>query len=235
MFRESAPVYDAIYSAQGKDYAAEADRVQQVVAAAHPEARTLLDVACGTGRHLEFLSEHFDCEGVDINDDFLAIARERCPEARFTRGDMTGFDLARRFDVVTCLFSSVAYAHPRVRLYEAIRSMARHVAAGGLLVVEPFFRPDEFMVEGVWAVFVDEPDLKVARIGTNRQHDDLAVLDFHYLVGHPGDVTSFTERHELGLYDWDDLTAAFEREGLEVEIDEEGLIGRGLVIGRAAG
>lgn len=52
--------------------------------------RPALDLACGTGRitsHLAALG--FAATGMDISDDMLAVARERHPEARFTRGDIT--------------------------------------------------------------------------------------------------------------------------------------------------
>ena len=50
MFEKTAEFYDLFYDE--KDYAGEAARVRELVAARYAGARTLLDVACGTGRHL---------------------------------------------------------------------------------------------------------------------------------------------------------------------------------------
>ena len=52
--------------------------------------------------------------------------------------DMTSFDLGRRFDVVTCLFSSIGYVGTAERLDQAIATMAAHLEPGGTLIVEPW-------------------------------------------------------------------------------------------------
>ena len=135
MFDKSARLYDAIYSF--KDYAAEAARVHELIQQRAPGATTLLDVACGTGKHLEHLRAHYDAEGLDLNADLLAIARERNPETKLHEVDMVDFDLDEQFDAVTCLFSSIGYVQTVERLDQAIATMARHLSARGVLVVEP--------------------------------------------------------------------------------------------------
>ena len=107
MFSRSAHLYDAVYAF--KDYAAEVERLRQVIDARVPSARTLLDVACGTGMHLAELRRWYEVEGLDLDPQLLAFARERLPDVPLHEGDMTAFDLGREFDVVTCLFSSIAY------------------------------------------------------------------------------------------------------------------------------
>src|SRR5258707_7921167 len=52
MFRETAHVYDLIYAAEGKDYLAESIEVRDQIVARSPNARSLLDVVCGTGSAL---------------------------------------------------------------------------------------------------------------------------------------------------------------------------------------
>ena len=52
-YDRSAALYDAIYRGIGKDYGAESATIIGLVQAKCPGARTLLDVACGTGGHLE--------------------------------------------------------------------------------------------------------------------------------------------------------------------------------------
>ena len=54
---------------------------------------------------------------------------------------MDDFDLGERFDVVVCLFSAIGYTK---HLDRANGAMARHVAAGGVLIVEPWFSRDEW-------------------------------------------------------------------------------------------
>lgn len=54
MFGRSQELYDAVYDAVGKDYQAEARAVLERVAELRgSEPASVLDVACGTGRHLE--------------------------------------------------------------------------------------------------------------------------------------------------------------------------------------
>ena len=80
MFSRSADIYDAVYSF--KDYAAEAERIHTLIQERTPGAATLLDVACGTGKHLEQLARWYEVQGLDLNEDFVAIAATGSATAR---------------------------------------------------------------------------------------------------------------------------------------------------------
>jgi hypothetical protein len=60
----------------------------------------------------------------------------------------------------------------------------------------------------------------------------LSYFDLHYLIGTPEGTEHLVERHELGLFEQEEMRAALEGAGLQVTYDEEGLMGRGLYIGR---
>lgn len=234
MFRRSQGLYDAIYA--WKDYRAEVDTLLSIIRDRAPAARTLLDVACGTGKHLDLLREHYEVEGIDVDPEMIAIAGERLgPEVPLHVADMVDLDLSRTFDVVTCLFSSIGYVGTVERLNRALASLARHLDPGGLLVVEPWILPESFDVGGVSALFVDEPELKIARMDVPRVEDRRSIVDFHYLVGTPAGIDHFTERHELMLFTHREYRAAFRRAGLAVEHDPEGLMGRGLYVATKPG
>jgi SAM-dependent methyltransferase len=233
MFSESAAWYDHFYG--GKDYAAEARRVSELIRERRPGARTLLDVACGTGRHLERLRQDFDGEGLDLDDGLLAVARRRLPGMRLTRADMADFDLGRRFDAVTCLFSSVGYLATVERLRAAVGAMARHLEPGGVLVVEPWILPDAW-IEGTTTVeVVEDGDRKLVRVIASSRDGAMSMLRVHYAVAAGGEVVSADERHQLRLFTHDEYAAAFLAAGLDTSWDPEGLIGRGLLIGVAPG
>src|SRR5205823_3257901 len=148
--------------------------------------RSLLDVACGTGLHLERLRDRYEVEGLELDPEMLALARARLPGVRLHEGDMTGFDLGRRFDAVVCLFSSIGYVMTVERLQAAFAAMARHLGSSGVLVVEPWITPDRWMDGRLSANFVDDPELKLARIVASRREGRISILDMHHLVGEPG-------------------------------------------------
>lgn len=231
MFLQTARYYDKLYSF--KDYRAEAERLAAFIRQhLRSGGNRLLDVACGTGRHIEHLKADFQVEGLDISEGLLELARERNPGVPFHQGDMIDFELAKQFDVVTCLFSSIGYVQTVDNLRRAIGSMARHVVPGGIVIVEPWFTPGAWRPGTVHALFIDEPQLKIARVNTSFVDGRLSYFDLHYLIGTPEGTEHFVERHELGLFDRAEMTAAFEAAGLAVSYDEEGLMDRGLYIGR---
>lgn len=226
MFQRSIRFYDAIYS--GKDYATEVARLREFIQASNPDARTLLDVACGTGKHLEHLRLHYEVEGLDLEPGFSALARERLPGVPIHEGDMRDFVLGKKFDVVTCLFSSVAYMTNMHDLASSIKTMAAHLAERGLLIVEPFFSPGQFEAGRPWSLFVDEPDVKIARLDVPQVEGTVGIVPFHYLVATSEGVEHFTELHRLGLFTHDEYEDAFEGAGLTATHDARGLMGRGL-------
>jgi SAM-dependent methyltransferase len=227
MYDKSARYYDALYA--WKDYQAETARLLEIVSQRNPGAKSLLDVACGTGKHLELLRDHFECEGVDLDPTFVEISSDRNPGLTIHEADFTSFDLGKRFDVVTCLFSAIGYAGEK--LDEAIACMANHLTPGGLLIVEPWFTPEQWKPGSVHTLVVDEPDLKIIRMNLSEQDGNLSVMDMHHLVGTPEGVHHFVERHEMVLRTDQEYLDAFMRSGLKVELDEQGLMGRGLYVG----
>jgi len=235
MFSQTAQYYDIIYQSM-KDYGAEADKLTAII---HQYSRStgnrLLDVACGTGLHLSYLKQHFQVEGLDLDEQLLAIARQRNPAVPLHHADMTDFALGRTFDVVTCLFSAIGYVRTLANLSRAVQCMTQHLSAGGVLLIEPWFTPETWRPETVHARFIDEPDLKIVRINTSFVDGRLSSIDMHYLIGTPEGTEHYVERHELGLFITEEMRHALTTCGLEVTYDETGLTGLGMYIGQHVG
>ncbi len=229
MYERSAVLYDAIYSF--KNYQKEAEKVHSL-AQQHKRStgNGLLDIACGTGSHIAFLKQHYRVEGVDVNPDMLKIAREKHPDTTFHQADMAGFDLKRRFDVIICLFSSIGYAKTKQRLNKTIQNMARHLEPGGVLIIEPWFPPEAFIPGTLHRLWVDRPELKVARMNLSIVRDNVSIMDMHHLVGTLNGIEHFVEHHEMGLFTHEEYLDSLRAAGLRTTHDAEGLTGRGLYI-----
>lgn len=232
MYNKSAKIYDAIYASHGKDYAAEAEKLHSMIQQ-HKKSpgNLLLDVACGTGNHAEQLNRYYQVEGLDLSQAMLGFARQKCPDIPFHQGDMVSFHLSHAFDVVTCLFSAIGSVKTKERLEKAIQTMGDHLLSGGVLVVEPWYQLQDIKQGKIHATFVDEPDLKIARMSISKVEGTVFILEFHYLVATPDGIENFVEIDELGLFTPEEYLEAFRKAGLDVIHDPEGIYQRGLYIG----
>lgn len=229
MFSKSQHLYDLIYQSF-KDYAEEAAQVDNIIRSRNPDAKTLLDVACGTGLHLEHLAARYECEGLDLDPGQLEAANKRVPEVPLHEGDMSDFDLGHTFDAVICLFSSIGYVKNEVELDRAVGAMARHLEPRGVLIIEPWFFPQAFIQGHVGVVTAEGDGVQVVRMNTSKIVGDRSIMEFNYLVGTADGVEHFTETHDTGLFPRSSYERALEGAGLSHEFDEEGLFGRGLFI-----
>jgi SAM-dependent methyltransferase len=228
-------VYDLIYRGRGKPYRTEAVTVHDAVRARRPDARSLLDVACGTGEHLAVLRTMFpDVAGVDISPDMCALARAKLAGVPVHLGDMARFDLGRRFDAVCCLYSAVGYLSSADELDAAIDRMARHLSPGGVLLVEPWWFPDRFIDGHIGEDVIRHRHGTVARVSHSVRIGDVTRQETHYVVADGSGIRHFAHVQRLRLFAPADYLAAFRRARCTVEYLPDAMpSGRGLFVGTA--
>lgn len=234
MFSRTPELYDRIYGSF-KDYAAESAQLAALLADVAPSAQTVLDVACGTGTHVYHLRrEHgYKADGLDIESGFVELARQKVSEARFWQGDMAAFDLSQRFDVVLCLFSAIGYVRTLDRLQAALACFHSHLNPAGVVVVEPWFAPDQWRHGRVYVHDREDGPRRVVRMSHSAVNGKISELEFHYLIGGPDGIEHRIETHELGLFTSEEMMAAFAAAGfVDIHFDPQGLTGRGLYVAR---
>lgn len=232
MFSKTAALYDEIYSF--KNYANECAQITEHIRSVHPTAKTVLDVACGTGEHAKFLSRDFQVDGLDLEPGFVEIAQSKNPNGRFWHANMTDFALGRTYDVVQCLFSSIGYLKQPAQVIAAIKCFTNHLSESGVIIVEPWFAPGQWTPGMTSMVTVDKPDLKICRMNVTEQEGNLSRVRFQYLVARSTGVEHLQEDHELALYTGDEMLSFFHQAGLTVTHDPKGIFGRGLYTAKVA-
>ncbi|MDT0616066.1 class I SAM-dependent methyltransferase [Streptomyces lancefieldiae] len=230
-----AEIYDDIYRSH-RDYAGEAERIRRLVRERHPAAASLLDVACGTGEHLVHLGKEFEVQGVDLAEPMLRAAVAKLGAAAVHRGDMRDLELGRRFDAVTCLFSSIAYLGGVDELRAAVRSMAAHLVPGGVMVIEPWILREDWNGGDLVQASFTSGTAKVSRMGHWYTVDGRSRVEMHYLVADPSAAPATAVRHfvnqqDLALFSREEYEAAVTGAGCAVEYLSDGYADRGVFVG----
>lgn len=231
MFSASAELYDLIYS-QFKDYPAEASELAVTIRRLHPQAHTVLDVACGTGEHARLLTEEhgFAVDGLDLDPAFVRVAQGKLPRGSVYQADMTSFELPRRYDVILCLFSSIGYVRTLDNVRRTLDRFRAHLSDGGIAFVEPWFAPGVLQPGRVFITTAESDTVSVARMSHAQVEDRLSRLHFEYLIGRAEGIRHEVEVHELGLFTTEEMLDCFRGAGLRVTHDPKGPSGRGLFL-----
>jgi len=210
---------------------APATEVAGLIRERSPDALSLVDVACGTGLHLAaFADLGFEVEGVELSPAMIEAAQIRVPDVALHEADMRTFRLGRRFDAVVCLFSAVGYMTDAEQLAQAIGTMGDHLVDGGVLIVEPWVLPEEWIEDTVYAESAQKGDLAVSRVCRSWRDKDVSLIEMRYAIGTPARTWSFAEVHRMGLFSTEEQLFVFRRAGLDVEHLPGGLTGRGLFV-----
>lgn len=223
MYKQFAKYYDSIYGR--KDYRRETESIREIVRKYKTSrGRDLLDAACGTGNHIQFLKKYFNVTGLDLDKDMLKIARKKLPDVKFIRGDMRNFHLSKKFDIIVCLFSAIAHVKTYTGLEKTFRNFFRHLKLGGVMIVEPFAQKKHFLVNQSHAAYVNKPDLKLARICVTKRRGNIAAFDFHFLVADKTRVSYFIDRQDLGMFETKAALKIMKRIGFKAKILKGGIM-----------
>lgn len=232
LYGELAKYYDLIY--HWKDYRSEAEKIRQLIRRyKRAPGNSLLDVGCGTGMHIRYLKKDFECVGIDDSPEMLRVARKRVAGVGFEEGDMVDFNLGRRFDIVTCLFSGIGYLRTRSKIGKALKNFSGHLRIGGVLIIEPWIRRSEWRDRTVHLQRYESDDLKIARIDYGRARGKFSILDERYLIAVRGRGVSYLKtKHVMRFFEPREMLKLMRRNGLDsVNLKESLMPGRGLLIG----
>ena len=106
-------------------------QVELICRTVRPTAETtVLDLACGDGRHAVLLAEHGCCvTGLDLSPTLIQRARERAPELTFYQRDMR--EIPGTYDLITSLFTSFGYFETDAENAAVIAAVSRALNPGG--------------------------------------------------------------------------------------------------------
>jgi SAM-dependent methyltransferase len=138
------------YDATQGDRAEHAAYLRGLIEKHHPKAKTVLELACGTGSVLKQLRPRYEVTGVDLSEDMLALAAEKVPGVRLVHGDMTETRLGETFDVVLCVYDSINHLLDFAEWEAVFDRAGEHLDDRGLFIFD-------INTEQRLAALVDQP------------------------------------------------------------------------------
>ena len=154
--------YDLLYS--DKDYEGEVDYVNTLLRKNSNNAKTLLDMGCGTGAHAEiFCDKGYKVHGIDLSEDMLKTAETRRKgkeeKLTFSHSSIQNLTLNKKFDAVVSLFHVMSYQNSNTELVKAFEVARDHVKEGGIFIFDFWYGP---------AVLTDLPVTRVKRLVSEK-------------------------------------------------------------------
>ena len=173
VFDDYARYYDLLY--KDKEYRSEVDYINSLIKKHLPNARTILDLGCGTGNHDQFLADlGYMVTGVDCSSTNLAIAKQKLENShsksgilQYLKGDVRSLQLNHTFDVVISLFHVMSYQISNNDFKAAIQTAKSHLKKGGLFIFDCWYGP---------AVLNDPPQARIKCVEDDK-HKVVRIAD----------------------------------------------------------
>jgi len=151
--------YDLFY--KEKDYKGEAHYINELIKKFSPiNCKTLLDIGCGTGKHLKFFKElGYSVSGIDLSQDMIDEAKKNLSQNKgLFCCNSNDFNLNSKYDVIISLFHVMNYIIKNEDLEKTFKNISLHLSKGGIFIFDFWYGP---------AVLSDKPSVKIKRLEDN--------------------------------------------------------------------
>lgn len=110
--------------------------IQKVFDFFNIQAKSILEIASGTGKLAHFLSRYYSLLASDNSDYMIQVMKNHYPELTVKKLDMKKFSLARTFDAILSFNDNVNYLQTENDLRSHFSCMRNHLSENGLFLFD---------------------------------------------------------------------------------------------------
>ncbi len=174
-----------------------------------PPGASILDAACGRGRHAKYLADKgFDVTGVDLSPNAIEAAKEmEIENLHFFEQDLRLPYAVNLFDYCFNFFTSFGYFRTQRENENALRTMVQAIKPGGKLMIDYLnaaYVSEHFVAE-------NEVDIEGVHFNISRKQDDSF---FYKTIEITNAGESFTE--QVRKYSLEDFIIMLQKQGMQV-------------------
>lgn len=129
-YKELAKYYDLFY--QNKNYQREIEFLKNIIG----KRKKILDVGCGTGRHMSLLEkEGYDVDGIDLNREMLEEAKRRV-KGRLSEMNILDFKSDIKYDAIISMFAVMNHLLSTEQLKDALLNLKNAIIEDGIILLD---------------------------------------------------------------------------------------------------
>jgi SAM-dependent methyltransferase len=229
-FKQYSQCYDLLYSE--KDYQSEVFYVINKLHSFKNEIKTILNLGSGTGKHDEyFLKSGYDTIGIELSDEMSEIANSRGFLSQV--GDMSNFNLNRKFDCVVSLFHVVSYLNTNEQIINMFKCVYNHLEDNGIFLFDVWFTPAVYSQKPEKRMkHIENDSLRINRIATPEIDYENNIVQVEYKIDafdkKHFKSFSFSETHKMRHFGVSEINMLAQLGGLSL-IDSEEFLTKNLL------
>jgi SAM-dependent methyltransferase len=137
-----AKYYDLLY--RDKDYKGEIDYIDALIKKSSAnQIKSILDIGCGTGRHLKYLKElGYGVAGIDLSPEMIESAKINIGmNEMLCCAGAADFKIDKKFDAAISLFHVMSYQATNEEIEKTLTNINEHLIEGGLFIFDFWYGP----------------------------------------------------------------------------------------------
>ncbi len=138
-YNKIAKIYDLMYTKEtGYNHKNQVDWVDNWRKKTH-RSKTVLDLACGTGIHLEYFKKlGYKIQGIDASQKMLNVAKKRLGAVSLKKDFFETFNLKKKPDIITCYFNGMSYNTDLRKLKSTFKNIYKSLPDKGIFIFDVF-------------------------------------------------------------------------------------------------
>jgi len=183
VFRNYSKYYNLLY--KDKDYSLETSYIIDLLKKYTPNAKSILELGCGTGKHANILAENgYSILGIDTSKTMLNEAKKLSSSSvTFELGDVRNFRAKQKFDAVISLFHVASYQTTNDDLINYFKTAKAHLDRDGIFIFDCWYGPAVLRQKPEKKIKeLENDDIKVKRYANPQIHIQKNIVDVNYFI-----------------------------------------------------
>jgi SAM-dependent methyltransferase len=103
-----------------------------------PKTQNVLELGVGTGNVLKHFKDTLNVHGIDIEQEYIDLCKQKIPKGNFFVQRMENFDIDKKFDVIFCVYDSINFLEDLNQWEQTFDTVKKHLSKDGIFIFDMY-------------------------------------------------------------------------------------------------